>query len=245
MRLICRDLVLPVGRIRFELDGEFSARVVAVCGPSGAGKTTFLELIAGLKKPAAGRIELGGAIFADIREGAAPVFVPPAGRHLGYVPQDLALFPHLTVERNLLYGRGRARDDERPHPDEVIRVLGLGSLLGRRIGQLSGGEKQRVALGRALFSAPRLLLLDEPLTGLDPELRLRVLEYLCRVRDELAMPMLYVTHDAGDAAALADEVLWIEEGKLRARGPAAAMLEPDPTAFRLRGIVGPAGFGGS
>lgn len=234
MKLVCRGLVLPVGRIRFELDGEFEARVLAVCGPSGAGKTTLLELVAGLKRPAAGRIELDAAVFADVEQG---LFVPPAARHLGYVPQDLALFPHLTVERNLLYGRGRARENEQPSPDEVVRVLGLEPLLKRRIAQLSGGEKQRVALGRALFSAPRLLLLDEPLTGLDPDLRLRVLDYLRRVRDELAMPMIYVTHDAGDAALLADEVLWIEEGRPRARGKAAEMLEPDPNAFRLRALA--------
>jgi molybdate transport system ATP-binding protein len=233
MKLVCRKLGLQLPRYRFEIDGVFEARVVAICGPSGAGKTTLLELVAGLRKPGAGRIELDGELLVDAEEG---VFLPPAERHLGYVPQDLALFPHLDVEKNLLYGRGRARQDAHPLPAEVIRLLGLENLLRRRIGSLSGGEKQRVALGRALFSGPRLLLLDEPLTGLDPELRQRVLEYLRRVRDELEMPMLYVTHDAGDAAVLADEVLFIEEGKLRARGKAEEMLEPDPTAFRLRAM---------
>ena len=234
MKLVCENLSLPLARFRFDLDGVFEARVLAICGPSGAGKTTLLELVAGLRRPAGGRIVLDGEVLAD---AAAGVFVPPTARQLGYVPQDLALFPHLDVERNLLYGRDRARRDAHPLPAEVIRLLGLESLLRRRIGELSGGEKQRVALGRALFSGPRLLLLDEPLTGLDPELRLRVLEYLRRVRDELAMPMLYVTHDAGDAALLADEVLWIEEGRLRARGGVEQMLEPDPTAFRLRALA--------
>lgn len=235
MKLVCTRLGLPLGRFRFAMDGVFESRVVAICGPSGAGKTTLLELVAGLRRPAAGRIELDGELLADAERG---IFLAPAERRLGYVPQDLALFPHLDVERNLRYGRGRAREGDRPSPEEVIRVLELGPLLGRGIGQLSGGEKQRVALGRALFSGPRLLLLDEPLTGLDPDLRLRVLDYLRLVRDELAMPMLYVTHDAGDAALLADEVLWIEEGKLKARGTAAEMLEPDPTAFRLRSFGG-------
>ncbi len=235
MKLSCRGLGLPLERFRFEMEGTFEARVMAICGPSGAGKTTLLELVAGLRRPASGRIELDGEVLADAE---AKLFVPPAERRLGYVPQDLALFPHLDVERNLHYGRRRAGENDRSSPDEVIRVLGLGGLLKRRIGQLSGGEKQRVALGRALFSGPRLLLLDEPLTGLDPDLRLRVLGYLRRVRDELAMPMLYVTHDAGDAAVLADEVLWIEEGKLKARGKVAEMLEPDPTAYRLRGLTG-------
>jgi len=233
MKLCCEKLTLPLPRFRFEIDGRFEARVVAICGPSGAGKTTLLELVAGLRRPASGRISLGEDVLVDTFKG---IFVPPTERQLGYVPQDLALFPHLDVEKNLLYGRSRARRDTGPTPEEVIRVLGLAPLLRRRTVDLSGGEKQRVALGRALFSGPRLLLLDEPLTGLDPVLRQRVLEYLRLVKEELSMPMLYVTHDAGDAALVADEVLWIEEGSLRARGKVEDMLEPDPTAFRLRAI---------
>lgn len=235
MRLELAGLRLPLAHFELELDCRLDARVVAICGPSGAGKSTVLELVAGLRRPAAGRIALGDQVLADVARG---VFLPPPARHLGYVPQDLALFPHLTVEKNLRYGLGRAGASPPPTGD-IVRVLGLGSLLQRRPAQLSGGEKQRVALGRALFTSPRLLLLDEPLTGLDPRLRLRVLDYLREIRDAFHIPMLYVTHDATDAAAIAEEVLWIEQGKLLARGPVAEMLEPDPAAFRLRATVQP------
>lgn len=230
MTLRLEGLRVPLADFAVELEAEIAGPVTVVCGPSGAGKTTLLETIAGLRRPQRGRIVLDGDIMDD---AARTVHLPAPARRMGYVPQDLALFPHLSAGQNLLFGGARAGADA-PTPADVIAVLALAELLSRPIDRLSGGERQRVALGRALISGPRLLLLDEPLAGLDGDLRRRVLGYLRRVRDEFAVPMLYVTHDAGDAAALAAEILVLERGRLEARGSAAEMLEHDPGALRLR-----------
>lgn len=224
-------LRVVAGSFVLALDVTVDAPVTAVVGPSGAGKTTLLETLAGLRRPTAGRIALGEAVLDDV---AGRRHCAPPARRVGYVPQDLALFPHLSAAGNLRFATPRARPDGAPGFDEVVRALELGPLLGRRPRALSGGERQRVALGRALLSAPRLLLLDEPLSGLDPALRERVLAYLRRVRDAFRVPMLYVTHEAGDAAALAGRVLVLEAGRLRGEGPTADLLEPDPHAVRLR-----------
>jgi len=234
--LVLARLVVRAGDFSLALDAEIRQPVTAVCGPSGAGKTTLLESIAGLRRPAAGRITLAGELLDD---GARGIHRPVPQRRIGYVPQDLALFPHLTARGNLEFARAaRSRPPTEPsaapQPDDVVRALELGGLLERRVQQLSGGERQRVALGRALLSAPRLLLLDEPLSGLDTALRERVLEYLRTVRDAFGVPMLYVTHDAGDAAALAAEILVLENGRLADQGAVSELLEPDPGAVRLR-----------
>lgn len=200
----------------FELrvDAEVREKVVALHGPSGAGKTSLLDLIAGLSRPEEGRIEVGGRVLTDASRGA---FVPARHRHVGYVPQGQALFPHLTVRRNLLYGhhaRGAARGVSF---DRVVATLELRPLLDRGVAGLSGGEKQRVALGRALLSSPRILLLDEPLTGLDPALKSRVLPFLRVVREEFEVPILYVTHQVDEVLALCDRVLRMEGGRIVTR----------------------------
>jgi molybdate transport system ATP-binding protein len=154
--------------------------------------------------------------------------VPTRDRRIGYVPQDGALFPHRSVRENLLYGQRRAqkggRENGGPALDHVVEVLGLGALLERGIGQLSGGERQRVSLGRALLSGPRLLLLDEPLASLDAGLKRRILPYLKTVRDEFSVPMIYVSHQADEVVALADDVLVLDQGRVTRQGPPASVF---------------------
>jgi molybdate transport system ATP-binding protein len=206
--------------------------VTVICGPSGAGKTTLLEILAGLRRAQAGLIRLDDEELAVAKTG---LHRSPPRRRLGYVPQDLALFPNLDVGENLEFGRrSRPAGPQAPAREEVIAVLELEGMLRRGISTLSGGERQRVALGRALLAAPRLLLLDEPLAALDPERRERLLEYLGRVRDHFTVPIVYVTHDAGDAAALAGEIVRLEGGRIVGRGSPGDMLEPDPGARRFR-----------
>jgi molybdate transport system ATP-binding protein len=201
MSLVLRDVVLPLAEFALEVSAELSARATALYGPSGAGKTSLLEAIAGLRKLRRGRVELHGR---DVTR------LPPRLRRVGYVPQDDALFPHLSVRRNIFYG---ARTDG----DDVLDVLELRSLLDRGVKKLSGGERKRVALARALVTRPDVLLLDEPLAGVDAALRARVLEYLVRVRDEFPVPMVYVTHHLGEAETICEEMLELERGRVVGR----------------------------
>lgn len=235
MKLTLDGLWVLVGGFSLALDVELELtdHVTVVCGPSGAGKTTFLETLAGLRRPSAGRVQLGDEVLDD---PAARLHLAPPRRRIGYVPQDLALFPNLTVRGNLLFSRRHdpVHASGPAQIDAIIAVLQLGTLLERPIAGLSGGERQRVALGRALISTPLLLLLDEPLAALDTELRETLLEYMLRVRDELRVPMLYVTHDARDAAVLAGRILRFAAGRLVAQGGPEEMLEPDPRAVRWR-----------
>jgi molybdate transport system ATP-binding protein len=214
---------LPLAPFTLEVDAVLDGRVTAIFGASGAGKTSLLEVIAGLRRPAAGAVRVGGIGLTDV---AARTFVSPDRRAVGYVPQEGALFPHLSVRKNLRYGH----DSRRPQTagltfEHVTDVLEISALTGRAIGTLSGGEKQRVALGRALLAAPRLLLLDEPLAGLDAPLRERLLPYLARVRDEFAIPMLYVTHSPDEVVALCDAVLVLAGGRVTARGRPADLFK--------------------
>ena len=229
MRLELAGIRLRLQPFTLEVDATLAAAASGICGPSGAGKTSLLEVIAGLRRPAAGRVVLDGEVLTDIRtDTARGVFLPARHRRIGYVPQDGALFPHLSVRGNLLYGR-RGGD----LPAAVVEVLDLGPLLDRGIRQLSGGERRRVALGRALAAGPRLLLLDEPLSGLDSALRERVLVHLREVRDGLGVPVLYVSHDLTELAALCTELMVIERGRVVAHGPAAELLVSRP-GFALR-----------
>jgi molybdate transport system ATP-binding protein len=213
---------LALASFSLEVGIATSARVTAVFGSSGAGKTTLLEIIAGLRRPDAGTVRLEGELVADAGSG---FHVPPERRAVGYVAQDGALFPHLSVRANLLYGRYPGR----PRPpglsfEHVAAVLEIAPLAERRVGSLSGGEKRRVALGRALLAAPRLLLLDEPLAALDLPLRERLLPYLLRVRDEFAFPMVYVSHSPDEIVALAGEVLVLERGRIVRAGTTAEVF---------------------
>jgi molybdate transport system ATP-binding protein len=219
------DLALPLDRFELRVAARLGA-AAAVVGPSGAGKTALLESIAGLR-PAQGRVAVGGALLQDTARG---FHLPPERRHLGYVPQEGALFPHLSVRANLLFGQPREarRKGGRGDLEAVVEALDLAPLLARSPRHLSGGERRRVALGRALLAGPRLLLLDEPTAGLDPERARRALAQIRdqtrRVRGELGIPLLVVTHRPEEAAALAEEVLVLEEGRVRDAGPIREVL---------------------
>ncbi len=219
MTLSLEGFRLPLTPFALELDVTLSAHVTAVFGPSGAGKTSLLEAVAGLRHPQSGRIVLFGRVLDDAGAG---VRVPPRLRAVGYVTQDDSLFPHLSVAGNLRYGAGRGVARQAPlEEDRIVDTLGLATLLHRSPATLSGGEKRRVALGRALLSAPEILLLDEPLSGLDRPLKERVLEHLLKVKAAFPLPILYVTHEAAEVVALADEVVVLYAGHLAARGAPA------------------------
>jgi len=219
----------------FDLDIGFEAPagVTALFGRSGAGKTTIVNAVAGLMRPQGGRIVLDGQVLFDAEAG---VCVPPHRRQIGYVFQDARLFPHLDVGQNLLYGRRFAppRTDA-PDFDRIVDLLGIGGLLRRRPGGLSGGEKQRVALGRAILSNPRLLLMDEPLAALDEARKAEILAYLERLRDEVGLPILYVSHAMSEVARLATTVVLIDGGRVRLAGPADQILA-DPAAAPSLGL---------
>jgi molybdate transport system ATP-binding protein len=218
MSIALETITLTLAHYRLEVTLAMNARTTAIFGPSGAGKTTILELIAGLRTPDAGRIVLDGRDVTN---------VPSRLRRVGYVPQDDALFPHLSVRRNVTYGG--------PLQSDVVDVLELAPFLDRGVQQLSGGEKKRVALARALLSRPEVLLLDEPLAGVDAELRTRVLEYLLRVRAAFAVPMLYVTHQREEVEAIAEEVVLLDRGRIAGQSAVADWREtnPPPGANRL------------
>ncbi|HVE72199.1 MAG TPA: ATP-binding cassette domain-containing protein [Thermoanaerobaculia bacterium] len=205
--MVLREVVLPLAHFTLEVSLELDARTTALYGPSGAGKTSVLELIAGLRAPQSGRIELHGRDVTDL---------PPRLRRVGYVPQDDALFPHMTVRQNVFYSRG-----VKPAA-HVLDVLEIAPLLDRDVRRLSGGERKRVALARALLSDPEVLLLDEPLSGVDVALRDRVLEYLLRVREEFPVPAIYVTHQMAEVEAICDEIVQLERGRVTGRKAVAA-----------------------
>jgi len=206
--VIVLDFRLWQGSFTLDIDLRLDRPVTALFGPSGAGKTTVLDAIAGLRTPGSGSITINNRVVFDSRSG---INIPTHRRHVGYVAQDVALFPHMNVRRNVLYGR---RDGQKLALPTVSRMLEIEGLLNRDVPQLSGGERQRVALARALMSAPELLLLDEPLAAVDVERRRRILPYLERVRDELRVPIVYVTHDRSEASQLADEIVVLQEGRV-------------------------------
>ena len=193
------------GQSEVALDAVCAAPLTALVGPSGIGKTTVLNCIAGQLTPAEGRIAVGGRILFD---SAAGVNLPPEARRAGYVFQSGRLFPHKRVAANLAFGEALHRAEERwISREEVVDFLGIGQLLDRWPATLSGGEVRRVAIGRALLAAPRFLLLDEPLTSLDAARGEEILRVVERIRDELALPVLHVSHSAGEVERLTDSVI--------------------------------------
>ncbi|MEE2950314.1 MAG: molybdenum ABC transporter ATP-binding protein [Pseudomonadota bacterium] len=218
----------------FDLDIAFQAPgkgVTALFGPSGCGKTSVLRAVAGLQR-LAGHCRLGASIWQDEAR-----FVPTHRRPIGYVFQEASLFPHLSVRGNLLFAsKGKAPSESEPlrRFEEAVELLGLASLLSRAPDNLSGGERQRVAIGRALLSEPRLLLMDEPLSALDKETHEDILPYLERLHETLAIPVLYVTHDMAEVERLADHLVLLETGRVRASGPLLD-LQADPDLPIARG----------
>ena len=208
----------------FTLDAAFESagRLTAFFGPSGAGKSSLVNLIAGLGRPDAGRIAVDGRVLVDTARG---VFVPRHRRRIGYVFQDARLFPHLTVGQNLRYGRFFTPAAER-YADfaAVVDLLGIGHLLGRRPSLLSGGEKQRVAIGRALLASPALVLMDEPLAALDDARKAEILPYVERLRDEGRIPIVYVSHSIAEVSRLATDIVVMAGGRVAASGGAAEVL---------------------
>lgn len=198
------DIVLRRGAFHRDVRIESAQRAIALVGPSGVGKTSVLHAIAGLVRPERGRIEIAGRTLFD---GDARIDIPAHRRRIGYVFQDARLFPHLDVRGNLLYGlRGAARTHPRFALDDAVALLGIAPLLSRRVAGLSGGEQQRVAIGRALLSQPEILLLDEPMSMLDMDRREELLPYLQRLHDEIELPMIYVSHVPEEVRRIADDV---------------------------------------
>lgn len=206
--------------IRFRLKGRFGGFVLdaeaeipaqgvtALIGPSGSGKTSLLRCLAGLAR-AEGEVQVEGAVWQDGRR-----FVPPHRRGVGYVFQEPSLFPHLSVRGNLEFAARRATAGEGVGFDEAVRMMGLGALLDRAPDKLSGGERQRAAIARALLSRPALLLMDEPLSSLDAQAKAEVMPFLDELHRRHSLPVIYVSHDAGEVARLADRVLRMEQGRL-------------------------------
>lgn len=223
MTLLLKNISLPLAHFTLEVDVQLDSQITAIFGPSGAGKTSLLDLIAGLRQPKSAFIQLSDRVLADTGAG---VSVATRHRQIGYLPQDLALFPHLSVQQNLFYGsKTRAHASPLFSYEHIAGVLGIESLAARRVDNLSGGEKQRIALARALLASPRILLLDEPLASLDTGLKAKILPYLARIRDEFRLPMLYVTHDWNEVKLLCQEVLIMERGRFVRRGHPAALNE--------------------
>ena len=220
------DIEHRVGALAMQVKFEADARITALFGRSGSGKTSLINLIAGLQRPDRGRIEIDANVLFDSARG---IDVPVEERRVGYVFQEGRLFPHLTVRHNLLYGHLLTPEAERYiHLERIVALLGLEGLLERRPGGLSGGEKQRVAIGRALLASPKVLLLDEPLAALDAPRKAEILQYLELLRDELRIPMIYVSHAVEEVVRLADTVVLMSRGKVVATGEVEEVMgRPD------------------
>ncbi len=227
------DITHPLAGFELRVAFEAPGGVTALFGQSGAGKTTVINAISGLLRPKSGRITLAGEALFDAE---ARVSLPVHRRRLGYVFQDGRLFPHLSVRQNLTYGlRFAPRGSTGPTLEDVADLLGLSTMLDRRPGALSGGEKQRVAFGRALLSRPRMLLMDEPLAALDAARKEEILPYLERLRDQTGLPILYVSHSVAEVARLATTVVVLEAGRVARAGPAEQVLS-DPAMVRQFGL---------
>ncbi len=209
------DVTLRQQSFELQVRDTSSVEVLGLFGPSGSGKTSLLEVMAGIRTPDAGEVVVDGRVLFS---SSAGINLPARDRHIGYVPQDSLLFPHLDVSGNIDYGvrHGRAAG---AHRSTLIDILDLPDLLKRRVQKLSGGERQRVAIARALMTQPAVLLLDEPLAGVDRARRDRIVAYLLRIRRELHVPLIYVTHDESELNAVADRVLQLETGRVVKAGP--------------------------
>ncbi len=211
-----------LGGFHLAVDFAAGSGLTALFGRSGAGKTSLINVIAGLIRPDRGRVEIDGDVLTDT---ATRRFVPPHRRRIGYVFQEGRLFPHLSVRRNLLYGaRFAAGPKDTGEFEQIVALLGIGDLLARRPDNLSGGEKQRVAIGRALLARPRVLVMDEPLASLDEGRKAEILPYIERLRDEIRTPIVYVSHSIPEVARLATTLVVLSEGRVAATGSPAEIM---------------------
>jgi molybdate transport system ATP-binding protein len=233
MNLRCKNLHHRQGTFHLEMDLEITGQVIGIFGSSGAGKTSLLEIMAGLRRPASGIIAVDDLILMDLAAGR---FLAPEQRSIGYIPQDLALFPHLSIRRNLTYGSKTPGSSPSLNLNHVAEVLEIESMLDRAVPDLSGGQKQRVAFARALLSSPRLLLMDEPLASLDHELKLKIIPYLKRIREEFNIPMLYVSHSPDEVVALCDQVIVMRDGKCLRLSTPAGLFETSTSMTLKPGI---------
>ena len=218
------ELDVTIRRGAFVVEAAFAADapIVALFGRSGSGKSTLVNAIAGVVRPARGRIAVGGRALFDAARG---IDLAPESRRVGYVFQDALLFPHMSVAANLAYGERLTPPAERfVEHDRVVDLLDLGRLLGRRPASLSGGERQRAAIGRALLASPRILLMDEPLASLDAPRKAEILAYIELLRDELRLPIVYVSHALEEVTRLADSMVLLAEGRVVAQGGVAEVL---------------------
>lgn len=230
-------VVKTLGDFSLDVGIETGAGVTALFGPSGSGKTSVIQSVAGLIRPDRGRIVADGRSLFDSDRG---IDLPPEARRLGYVFQEGRLMPHLTVAGNLRFGMNRVLPAERRvHFDDVVGVLGIGHLLDRRPRHLSGGEKQRVAIGRALLASPLILLMDEPLAALDEARKAEVLPFLTKLSDHFPIPILYVSHSMDEVLLLADHLVLMDKGRVVANGPVEELLSrPDLRAHTGLGAAG-------
>lgn len=214
--LLDLDIQLSRGNFSLEASLKLDHPITGIFGPSGSGKSTLLDVIAGLVNPQVGKVKFGESLFYDTEK---KINLPPHKRRIGYVFQDGQLFPHLSVKNNLLYGYYLVpRNQRRFKLDQIVNLLEIQSLLSHYPRNLSGGEKQRVALGRALLTSPRLLLLDEPLASLDEGLKRQILPFLKRIALETHIPILYVSHAIGEILQLTDQMVVIKKGRILGQG---------------------------
>jgi molybdate transport system ATP-binding protein len=232
MSLLLKQVCASLGALRLEVDGALSGPVTALCGPSGAGKTSLLEIIAGLRRPRSARIQLDECVLTDTQAG---IYLPPEKRSVGYVSQDLALFPHLSTTQNVAYGlRGLTSRQRRHRVGAILERFGLEGVADRKPDTLSGGQRQRVALARALVRQPKLLLLDEPLTALDAATKGSLTACLRQMVRDLHIPVVYVTHHRDEVLALASSAVLFHEGRIVAVGEPLQVLNNPSFAMLAR-----------
>ena len=220
MNLQLENVSLALADFELRVDAASSAEAIGIFGPSGAGKTTLLEIIAGLRRADGGRIIVRDRVLSDSERR---VHLAARERHVGYVPQDETLFPHLSARANALYGVGKRAADEVLFGD-LSAILEIEPLLDRSVTGLSGGERRRIALARALMTSPAVLLLDEPLSGLDASLKERTLELLRNVRNRFRTPMILVSHDHAEVRTFCEDVLVLDRGRVVAHGSPETVL---------------------
>lgn len=232
------DVIKTLGLFSVEVAFETrETRVTALFGKSGAGKTSIINMIAGLVKPDKGSITVNGRTLFD---SARRINLRPDARRLGYVFQEGRLFPHMSVKQNLTYGMRLTPPDRRyANPDQIVELLGIDHLLDRRPAKLSGGEKQRVAIGRSLLTSPELLLMDEPLASLDQARKREALPFIHALTEELKVPIVYVTHSVEEIRSVADSVVVLENGRVIAAGSSEQMGEHLESGMRIASRIKP------